>query len=112
MPTLRTKLRRVSAMMLLPLPAGGGDRPQRRAEHVRRPAHLLHRPERYPRVRGFERREVAADHHAFLRAGVAERPGRTADVDEEEVPLRVGALAPELVEHFHGEGAHVGVALA
>ena len=40
-----------------------------------------------------ERREVAADHHARLGAGVAELLRGPADVHEDEVALRVGRLA-------------------
>ena len=47
-----------------------------------------------------------------LGARVAELPRRTADVHEDEVGLRVGRLAAEVLEGLDGERAHFGVARA
>src|SRR5205809_88306 len=76
-PTVWTKLRRVSAMAPLLLPRRGCRRRlEHAAEHLGGLLHLLHRAERDARPLLFERREVAADHHALRGAALAEGRGR------------------------------------
>ena len=100
MPAVRTNLRRVSMRLLLirpyRLPAvvvAGRSTLRNTADGL---LHLVHRPDRDARVGLLERREVAPDHDPLLGAGVAEVRGRPADVDEEEVALRVGRLAAQV----------------
>src|SRR5262252_7982594 len=96
---------------MTPLAGAGarGARGEHSLEDLYRLPHFVQGSQRDAAVSVFERGEIPSDRYLECGAGVTELFGRSLQVDEDAVGMRVWSLESETLERAEREVAHAGV---